>query len=555
MSLLTQSALLRALGWSLFNSLWQMSLLWASFHLFLLVFNRLNSRSRHGLALFLLAVGAGWSGLSFFEAWLFPETIPHGSQWFSSVVPTAAVGAALSRISQWLVGEALPWVSSVYLIILSGLLLRYFSHYIRSRRITRMGLSRISPEFRVFTASTARQMGIRASVGIYLSSLVDVPVTLGFLKPVILLPVVMVTHLRTEQIEAILVHELAHIQRKDYLLNLVVSVMELLFFFNPFTRMLIGRLKKEREHCCDDQVLEFRYDPHAYVSALLSLARQHGQGGLALAAIGGGGDRLLLQRARKMLQQKKQVDRPRPRTLFFLFLLVLLGVGSLAVSIGLSADPARSGQKAIVLSGDRVLAIPSAQGLVPSSQELIPSSRELGLFIPVSRTVARAVRVPLAGIAEAGGPVLIARVRQHAAMHRVLRRLPAAPDEYRAMVVATTAGPGALVGRDTISPKAKLAWMELMTEKAFRMQVMQLEAGLRTELAYLREQQANAQKTILVEMRTDPAPKSVPTPEMEQLLKEFLQRQLQLQQEYQDRMDDLQRQWLKSGRRLTIVYI
>jgi hypothetical protein len=405
-------------------------------------------------------------------------------------------------------------------------------------------------------------MGIRASVGIYLSSLVDVPVTLGFLKPVILLPVVMVTHLRTEQIEAILVHELAHIRRKDYLLNLVVSVMELLFFFNPFTRMLIGRLKKEREHCCDDQVLEFRYDPHAYVSALLSLARQHGQGGLALAAIGGGGDRLLLQRARKMLQQKKQVDRPRPRTLIFLFLLVLLGVGSLAVSIGLSADPARSGQKAIVLSGDRVLAIPSAQGLVPSAQELIlssqglvPSSRELGLYIPVSRTVARAVRVPLAGIAEAGGPVLIARVRQHAAMHRVLRRLPAAPDEYRALVVATTAGPDALVGRDSISPKAKLAWMELMTEKAFRMQVMQLEAGLRTELAYLREQQANAQKTILVEMRTDPAPKSVPTPEMEQLLKEFLQRQLQLQQEYQDRMDDLQRQWLKSGRRLTIVYI
>ena len=550
MSLLTQSALLRALGWSLFNSLWQMSLLWATFHLFLLIFNRLSARSRHGLALFLLTVGAGWSGLSFFEAWFFPESIPHGSQWFSSVVPTAAIGDALSRISQWLVGEALPWVSSLYLVILTGLLLHYFRHYIRSRQITRTGLSRISPELRVFTASTARQMGIRASVGLYLSSLVDVPVTLGFLKPVILLPVVMVTHLRTEQIEAILVHELAHIRRKDYLLNLVVSVMELLFFFNPFTRMLIGQLKKEREHCCDDQVLEFRYDPHAYVSALLSLARQHRQGGLALAAIGGGGDRLLLQRARKMLQQKKQIDRPRPRTLFFLLLLVLLAAGSLAVSIGLSVDPARSGQKAMVLSGDRMLAIPSAR-------ELIPSPRELGLFIPVSRTVAPTVRAPLAGIAETGGPVLIARarVRQHAAVHRVLRNLPAAPGEYRALVVATITGHGALVARDTISPKAKLAWMELMTEKAFRMQVMQLEAELRTELAYLREQQANAQKTILVEMRTDPAPKSGPTPEMEQLLKEFLQRQLQLQQEYQDRMDDLQRQWLKSGRRLTIVYI
>ena len=516
MSLLTQSALLRALGWSLFNSLWQMSLLWATFHLFLLIFNRLSARSRHGLALFLLAVGTGWSALGFFEAFLFPETVPQASQWFSTLVPTAAFGGALSRLGYWLAGEALPWVSSLYLLILSGLLLRYFRHYIRSRQITRTGLSRISPEFKVFTASTARQMGIRARVGIYLSSLVDVPVTLGFLKPVILLPVVMVTHLRPEQIEAILVHELAHIQRKDYLLNLMVSVIDLLFFFNPFTRMLIGRLKKEREHCCDDRVLEFRYDPHAYVSALLSLARQHRQGRLALAAIGGGGDQLLLQRARKILQQKKQVDRPRPRTLLLLFLLVLLGAGSFMTSIGLSAVPARSGQKAVALSGDKLLTIPSAQ--------------ELGLFIPVPRTAVRAARPPLAGIAEAGGgPVLITRIRRHAPVHRVARKLPAPLDEYEALVAAS--------------------------EKEFRMQVMQLEAGLRTELAYLREQQANAQKTILVEMRTDPAPKNVPTPEMEQLLKEFLQRQLQLQQEYQDRMDELQRQWLKTGRHLTIVYI
>ena len=550
MPLLTQSALLRALGWSLFNSLWQMSLLWASFHLFLLVFNRLNSRTRHNLALFLLTVGAGWSTLTFLGAYCFPETVPQHAQWLSALLPAAIIGGALSRISHWFMSEALAGFSSAYLIILSFLLLRYLGHYVRSRRITHTGLSRISPEFRVFTASTARQMGIRATVGVYLSSLVDVPVTLGFLKPVILLPVAMLTHLRTEQVEAILVHELAHIRRKDYLLNLMVTAMELLFFFNPFTRLLISRLKKEREHCCDDQVLEFRYDPHAYVSALLSLAKQHGQGRLALAAIGGGGDKLLLQRARKMLQQKKQYDRPGPRALCFLFILLLLGAGALGVSVGLTVDPSGSGQKGITRSGDHAMNIDPAQ--------------ELGLFLPVAWEATRITRTPLVAMATTaeGGPVLSTPVRRHSlavrsinvAVHAIARKQPAASESYKVLVLHT-GGPDAWIQPDTVSPKANLAWKELTAEKDFRIQVMQLQMGLRVELAYLRQKQANAQKAIMVQMRSDVTPRNAPAVSMEQLLKEFLQRQLQLQQQYQDRMDELQRQWLKMGHRLTIVYI
>jgi beta-lactamase regulating signal transducer with metallopeptidase domain len=549
MSLLTHSALLRALGWSLFNSLWQMSLLWATFHFLLLVFNRLPARSRHGLALFLLTVGAGWSALTFLGAYCFPETVPQHAQWLSALLPAAVIGGAMSRISHWFMSEALAGFSSVYLIILSVLLLRYLGHYVRSRQIARTGLSRISPEFRVFTASTARQMDIRATVGVYLSSLVEVPVTLGFLKPVILLPAAMLTHLRTEQVEAILVHELAHIQRKDYLLNLMVTAMELLFFFNPFTKMLVSRLKKEREHCCDDQVLEFRYDPHAYVSALLSLARQHGQGRLALAAIGGGGDKLLLQRARKMLQQKKQYDRPGPRALCFLFMLLLLGAGSLGVSVGVSVDPSRSGQKAITRSGYPIMNIDPAQ--------------ELGLFIPVAEGSTRIVRTPVVAMTTAeGGPVLVTPARHHniavrrinIAVRGIARKQPAAIERYKALVLHT-GDPDAGIQPDTVSPKARLAWMELTAEKDFRIQVLQLQTGLRTELAYLREQQANAQKAIMVQMRSDVTPGNAPAVTMEQLLKEFLQRQLQLQQQYQDRMDELQRQWLKMGRRLTIVYI
>src|SRR5260221_13198766 len=116
----------------------------------------------------------------------------------------------------------------------------------------------------------------------------------------------MAGNLTPEQVEAILVHELAHIRRKDFLLNLGVTMLEGLFFFNPFTRWLIADLKKEREFCCDDLVLQFRYDPHTYVSALLAVARQAFQtlqARLVVAATGRGGQQVLVVKGETLLQQ------------------------------------------------------------------------------------------------------------------------------------------------------------------------------------------------------------------------------------------------------------
>jgi hypothetical protein len=159
---------------------------------------------------------------------------------------------------------------------------------------------------------------------------VEGPVTLGFLKPVILIPFATVNNLSMEQVEAILLHELAHIKRFDYLLNLGVTMLGILFFFNPFTRLLIRDIRREREHRCDDLVMQFRYDPHIYVSALLSLASpdEHRQQ-LALAATGIG-DRLLLQRVKRILKQSGTDERPGTRS------VVLLLFTMLTAFIGLS---------------------------------------------------------------------------------------------------------------------------------------------------------------------------------------------------------------------------
>jgi beta-lactamase regulating signal transducer with metallopeptidase domain len=317
MQVLTHFPLLKALGWALFNSLWQMAALWLLYSLLVAIFHPIAARIRHGLALLFLSIGALWTGITFFFASLFPDN--GNSLWLPFLSRAPSAPGWFWQTSRSLMDTVLSYGSTLYLLILSGLLIRYSSQYWHTRKLTRKGITSMPAEFRVFVTATALQLNIRKPVRTWLSSLIDVPITLGFLKPVILLPAAMISHLSPQQVEAILIHELGHIQRKDYLLHLLVTLMEGLFFFNPFSRLLIRQLKNEREHCCDDLVLQFKYDPHAYVSALLSLAaRQQHAHQLAVAATGSS-DKLLLQRARRvLLQQEEDRNRPGIRTLILL---------------------------------------------------------------------------------------------------------------------------------------------------------------------------------------------------------------------------------------------
>ena len=324
MQLLTHSALLKALGWSLFNSLWQMALLWLSYRILLSIFRTASAHARHSLALLFVGVGTASSLISFF--YLFFNTRP-GDNSSSDGVFWAGDSLSFWKTGERLVNEMLPYCSLMYLLVLAFLFIRWSNQYLQSRQLKSQGLSKIQPAFRIFVTETSQLMGIRKEVQVWLSTLIEGPVTLGFFKPVILVPLAMASHLSPQQVEAILLHELAHIKRNDYLLHLGVTIVEMLFFFNPFTRWLIRDIQREREHCCDDLVMQFRYDPHTYVSALLSLATvfagRSGHPQLALAATGGN-DHLLLKRVRRILKLKETNDRPGARTLIFL-LLTLAG--------------------------------------------------------------------------------------------------------------------------------------------------------------------------------------------------------------------------------------
>ena len=395
MQVLTHSPLLKALGWALFDSLWQMAALWLLYSLLMAIFSSAAARIRHRLALLLLSIGACWTGITFFEALFFPDN--SSISWLPLLSPARSAPGWFWQTSRSFIDTFLASGSSLYLLILACLLVRYSSYYWHTRKLTRNGLSTMPPEFRVFVAATALQLGIHKPVRAWLSSLIDVPLTLGFLKPVILLPVAMISQLTPQQVEAILIHELSHIQRKDYLLHLVATLLEGLFFFNPFSRLLIRQLSKEREHSCDDLVLQFKYDPHSYVSALLSLATRHRPLRELAVAATGDNDKLLLERARRILLQQES-NRSRPGTRSLLLLLFTGMITALALYRPLLPDrqiaPATT-RTALTATHPAPATTRTASPTDPSQQRALSSltaatSREFAFALPIQLTPPRA---------------------------------------------------------------------------------------------------------------------------------------------------------------------
>lgn len=117
------------------------------------------------------------------------------------------------------------------------------------------------------------RMGVNKAIHLAESHLVKEPITFGFLKPVILFPIGLLNSLEIDQVEAILLHELAHIKRHDYLINLLQTLLETFFFYHPVVWMLSKELRSIREECCDDLVVGQGINSMVYAESLLTLAR------------------------------------------------------------------------------------------------------------------------------------------------------------------------------------------------------------------------------------------------------------------------------------------
>lgn len=319
-----QSAFLKALGWSLLDSLWQMGLLWLLFVLLTANGKKFGAAQRHSLALLSLGGGSLWFVVNlvvhFYRAAAAPQII---------MLSDAEGMAAPSLLAQWasFIEPLLPFLSLIYLFITALLLIRLYRQYHVTNRLLHTGRSKADPELRVFLQQAAAHLGIKKKVTLWLSAVADTPLTIGFWKPVILLPVAAINHLSIPQTEAILLHELQHIRRNDYLVNLLIACTEVVLFFNPFARLLTAAIRREREHSCDDLVLQFRYDAAQYAQSLLVLEQSRSKAVPALAiAATGKNQQLLLNRIKRILYKEKVTTALSQKVIAYFLSALLIGL-------------------------------------------------------------------------------------------------------------------------------------------------------------------------------------------------------------------------------------
>src|SRR5258706_3112625 len=319
-----QSNFLQALGWAVLNSLWQMAFLWVIYQLITGVFKKIKSSQKSYLATSLIITGFSWFTYTFFS--IFTTNVPG-----NDTIGSGFINAnGNDTLNQWL-NTMLPIASMIYLVLLLLPLFYYTRNYRYVQTIRRQGLSKVNVQWRIFVKDIAARMGIKKPWHIWLSEIVTSPVTIGYIKPVILLPLAAINQLSTQQLEAVLLHELAHIRRYDYLINLLIRFIQTILYFNPFVKALVKSVEIEREKSCDEMVIQFQYDPHGYASALLLLEKNNYlPKPLALAAYGKKND--LLRRIEYMLGlQKKQMISFNKLAGLFAGLLCFIALNALLI--------------------------------------------------------------------------------------------------------------------------------------------------------------------------------------------------------------------------------
>jgi beta-lactamase regulating signal transducer with metallopeptidase domain len=177
-------------------------------------------------------------------------------------------GASLPGWIAAVEGAALPvWFAGV--LVFAVRLIWISGHVARLRRVGETGAGRVMEA----VARPALRMGVSGAVRVLVSGLAESPCVVGWLRPVILLPTAALANLSVEQLETVLAHELAHIRRHDYLVNLLQTVSETLLFYHPAVWWISARIRQERELCCDDVVVATCGDAIGYARTLTKLER------------------------------------------------------------------------------------------------------------------------------------------------------------------------------------------------------------------------------------------------------------------------------------------
>ena len=167
--------------------------------------------------------------------------------------------------------DQLPWIVLFYFIGVIFFVLKAMGGFLYIQRLKHYKVFTPDEHWKNLVNKLSRQLKIKRNIKLLESALINVPMLIGYFKPVILMPLGLISGLPQQQIEALIIHELAHVKRFDYVLNIIQYIFEIVFFYHPAVWWISNIIKREREYICDDIAAEICKDNLVYSKALLSI--------------------------------------------------------------------------------------------------------------------------------------------------------------------------------------------------------------------------------------------------------------------------------------------
>lgn len=343
---------LNLLGWSLLHFLWQGAILAFLFGAVLTIARNASAKLRYAICCAALALMALCPIVTLVYLLCTTGNTPH-----EGVFAAQANTGSLVQVSEWqaksvsllehIIGTAdsiMPWLLLAWGTGVLLLLARAIFAAIAVRQLKTVAISPAPEDFSTRAKRVGTLLGITSPFRLFLSEIVTAPAVIGWLKPVILFPMASLISLTPEQLEAMLAHELAHIQRHDYLVNAIQVATETLLFYHPAVWWVSKQLRREREHCCDDIAVAVTGSPLVYAKALYLLEEQRGVA--PELTLGGNGGQLTMRI--KRLLSGKQPNTSSASSSFWivttalLFMSIPFIVANTAIGIARAQNPSET---------------------------------------------------------------------------------------------------------------------------------------------------------------------------------------------------------------------
>lgn len=318
-----QHPLLDTLGWTLLHSLWQGLAIALLLGLALRLMRRRSAAERYLASLSALGLALLAAAATF---WLQLPAAPQPvNETFAALTPAAPAAdlvlAAEKPLPSW---EAwLPLLSLAWLLGFAAFAIRWAAGFAWLQKVRFRHVQVPGYEWQDRLNRLAQRMGIQQTLLLLESPYIQSPMVIGHWRPVLLFPLSMLSGLAPAQLEAILAHELAHIRRYDFLVNLLQTWVEAVFFYHPAIWWISARVRDEREHACDDTAVRISGNALLYARVLADLEEQRLHSTQLAPGLGGRRSQLLA-RIRRIVLPGSETEAPQARPVYVAALLLTL---------------------------------------------------------------------------------------------------------------------------------------------------------------------------------------------------------------------------------------